>query len=101
MDIPIDATVQCTDGDCGKSTFLLANPITGAVTHFVVKDRNLPGSPVRLVPVERIAEVSRNLIRLNCTRAEVAEMQPFATTHYVEEEVPDPIHPGDQNGRGS
>lgn len=101
MDIPIDAKVQCTDGDCGKSIFVIANPITRAVTHFVVKDRNLPENPVRLVPVEKIAEVSSNLIRLNCTRAEVAEMQLFATMDYVEEEVPDSIYAGDPNNRGS
>ncbi len=54
MDIPIDAKVQCTDGKCGKSTYVIVNPVKRAVTHFVVKDKKLPENPDRLVPVEKI-----------------------------------------------
>ena len=41
-DIPMDAKVQCTDGKCGKSTFVIVNPVKQAVTHFVVKYKKLP-----------------------------------------------------------
>ncbi len=58
MDIPIDAKVQCTDGKCGKSTFVIVNPVKRVVTHFVVKDKKLPENPDRLVPVEKIADIS-------------------------------------------
>jgi sporulation protein YlmC with PRC-barrel domain len=89
MDIPIDAQVQCTDGQCGKSTFVIVNPIKRIVTHFVVKDKYLPENPDRLVPVEKIVDVTSKLIRLDCSRAEVAAMRPFTTTHYVQKGEPD------------
>jgi sporulation protein YlmC with PRC-barrel domain len=89
MDIPIDAQVQCTDGQCGKSTFVIVNPIKRIVTHFVVKDKRFPEDPDRLVPVERIAEISGKQIHLECTRSEVAGMQPFTTTRFVQKEEPD------------
>jgi sporulation protein YlmC with PRC-barrel domain len=77
------AKVQCADGKCGKSTYLIVNPVKRAVTHFVVKDKKLPGSSDRLVPVEKIADTSDGLIRLDCTRAEVAAMPSFTVKHYV------------------
>jgi sporulation protein YlmC with PRC-barrel domain len=92
MDIPINAKVQCTDGRCGKSTHVIVNPVKRAVTHFVVKYKKLPENPDRLVPVETIADISPNLISLSCTRAELAEMQPFTTTRYVEEKVPNSLY---------
>lgn len=88
-DIPMDAKVRCTDGKCGKSTYVIVNPVKKAVTHFVVKYKKLPENPDRLVPVQMIADISANLISLSCTRAELAEMQPFTTTRYVEQKVPD------------
>lgn len=82
-DIPMDAKVQCTDGKCGKSTYVIVNPVKKVVTHFVVKDKKLPGSSDRLVPVEKVTDTSGGLIRLDCTRAEVAAMVPFTVKHYV------------------
>jgi sporulation protein YlmC with PRC-barrel domain len=89
MDIPIDAKVRCNDGWCGKSTFVIVNPVKRMVTHFVVKDKYLPENPDRLVPVEKIVDVTSKLIRLDCSRAEVAAMRPFTTTHYVQKGEPD------------
>ena len=94
-DIPMDAKVQCTDGKCGKSTFVIVNPVKRAVTHFVVKYKKLPDNPDRLVPVEEIADISEGLIKLNCSRAELAEMKPFTTTRFVQERVPDSFFAGD------
>lgn len=89
MDIPMDAKVKCTDGKCGKSTYVIVDPVKQAVTHFVVKYKKLPENPDRLVPVETIADMSQKLISLSCTRAELAEMQPFTTTRFVQKEEPD------------
>ncbi len=88
-DIPMDSKVQCTDGQCGKSTYVIVNPVMKVVTHFVVKYKKLPDNPDRLVPVDKIADISDDLIRLDCTRAEVAEMQPFTTTRLVQKRDPD------------
>jgi sporulation protein YlmC with PRC-barrel domain len=86
--IPIKAKVECTDRPAGKSTHLIADPTTGKLTHFVVKDKKLPGSPDRLVPVEKVADTTGGVIRLNCTRDELVGMPPFTTFHYVQKEVP-------------
>lgn len=94
-DVPMDAKVQCTDGKCGRSTYVIVNPVKKAVTHFVVKYKKLPENPDRLVPVAKIADISANLISLSCNRAELAAMQPFTTTRYVEEKVPDSLYAGD------
>lgn len=87
-DIPINAKVECSDGPCGHSTYLIANPVERRITHFVVKDEMLPGSSDRLVPVDKVADTSGDLIQLNCSRAELAEMKPFTTMHYVKGVAP-------------
>ena len=87
-EIPVNAKVECTDGPCGHSTDLIVNPVQKRITHVVVKDKTLPGSSDRLVPVEQVADTSGGLIRLDCTRAKVAEMQPFTTTQYVKDVIP-------------
>jgi sporulation protein YlmC with PRC-barrel domain len=88
-DIPIDANVQCTDGKCGRSTYIIVNPVKQTVTHFVVKNKDLPENPDRLVPVDKIAQISGDVIQLNCSRAELAEMHPFTTTRFVQKGEPD------------
>lgn len=89
--VPINASVECTDGPCGHSTDLIVNPVQRRITHFVVNDKTLPGPTDRLVPVEQVADTSGSLIRLVCTRAQVAEMQPFTTTQYVKNVTPSNI----------
>jgi sporulation protein YlmC with PRC-barrel domain len=89
LNIPINAQVRCTDGQCGKSSHVIVDPVQDTVTHFVVKDSGLPDNPDRLVSVERIADIGDNVIYLDCTRAELGKMEPFTTTHYVQTEIPD------------
>ena len=38
MEIPLQAQVECTDGLCGRSVYVLINPVTDQVTHLVVKE---------------------------------------------------------------
>lgn len=82
-EIPLEANVECTDGLCGKSAHLIVNPVSRTVTHFVVEDKHLPDEHTRLVPIEHVIDTTHKLIRLNCTRADVGQMQPFITTRYV------------------
>lgn len=84
-DIPLKANVQCSDSPCGKSTNVILNPVTLKVTHVVVEDKKLPGNPTRLVPVAKVASVTSNQITLNCTRDEVAGMDPFVVTRFIQE----------------
>jgi sporulation protein YlmC with PRC-barrel domain len=85
-DIPLNANVECTDGPVGKSTAVIINPIEQRVTHVVVKGDKMPWSRQRLVPVEQVGESSPALIRLNCSRDELAEMDSFVAKRYVQKE---------------
>ena len=88
-EISIKAKVECTDGLCGKTTHLIADPESGKLTHFVVKYKKFPDSPDRLVNVEQVVNTDGEIIHLGCTRDELAAMPPFTTTHYVHKEIPD------------
>ncbi len=85
-DIPLNASVECADGPAGKSLAVIINPIEQKVTHVVVKGDKVPWSRHRLVPVEQVGETNPVLIRLNCSRAELAKMEPFVATRYVQKE---------------
>ena len=83
MDVPAHAKVECTDGPCGESSIIILNPTTREVSHFVVQDKTFPDRDQRLVPVDQVVETSRTLIRLRCTKAELAGMDHFLDSHYA------------------
>jgi sporulation protein YlmC with PRC-barrel domain len=87
MDIPINAEVHCVDGLCGHSTYIVLNPITREMTHLVVKEHHFPHTEF-LVPVELVAESTPHAIHLDCTRAELSQMDPFIKTEFVQSKIP-------------
>jgi sporulation protein YlmC with PRC-barrel domain len=96
MNIPIDAKVECRDGACGRSTNVLVNPVSLTVTHVAIEDKSLPDNPTRLVPMAYVAEVDDDLIKLNCTRADVEKLGPFIVTEMVQQSAPGGANrPGD------
>ena len=38
MEIPLNAQVECTDGVCGRSAFVLIDPVVDQVANLVVKE---------------------------------------------------------------
>lgn len=34
MEIPLNARIECTDDACGRSVFILINPVIDQVTHW-------------------------------------------------------------------
>jgi len=78
--IPIEAKVECADGPCGKSVAVIVHPIQRKVTHVVVDDETTQ----RLVPMDQVADASSDSVRLRCSQAQLAEMDPFVETHYIE-----------------
>lgn len=89
-DIPVEAKVVYADGADAESRGVIVEGGTRKVTHYVVEDETLPWKPYqRLVPVDQVQETSRDLIRLRCTKEEVARMQPFTRTSYVLKKQPD------------
>lgn len=63
----IGAHVDATDGRCGRLTRVILDPGDESLTHLVVE----PGHHkelARLVPVDLVASVEDDLIRLDCTK---------------------------------
>ena len=82
MDLPINAKVSCSDGPCGQSTHLILMPTTEKITHLVISNGLFPETEY-IVPIDRVAESTPQLIRLNCTRAELAKMPVFDRMEFI------------------
>jgi sporulation protein YlmC with PRC-barrel domain len=88
MDIPMNVRVYGTDGECGRSTSLIVNPVTRTVTHLVVREREEPHTE-RLVALKWIDRTSPDTILLSCNREKFGGMKPFVETEYLREALPD------------
>ena len=88
MEIPLNASVECSDGVCGRSEYVLINPVVDQVTHLVVKEDSSPNTEY-IVPVDFVTDTITDTIRLSCTRAELEKMDPFIKTKFIAEAVPD------------
>lgn len=84
-DIPLDAGVQCSDGECGTTMSLVVNPVSRTVTHVAIHDEKLPNSATRLVPSQEVVSVTKDQITLKCTREDVAGMHPFLVDNLVQQ----------------
>jgi len=87
MEIPLNAQVECTDGVCGRSVFVLINPVIDQVTHLVVREGS--SNTEYIVPVDVVSETIVDTIQLHCSKAELEKMDPFIKTEFVEEKVPE------------
>ena len=87
MEIPLRAQVECTDGICGRSVYVLIDPLIDKVTHLVVKADSSPNTEY-IVPMDVISTTIADTIRLRCNKAELELMKPFVKTDFVEEKVP-------------
>jgi sporulation protein YlmC with PRC-barrel domain len=76
------AAVECTDGHAGKLQRLVIDPGTEKVTHLVVESQPHFGIPV-LVPRELVTASDGDTIRLNCTQADLKQMDPFEEVMYT------------------
>ena len=88
-ELPIKAKVECTDGECGQSSYVLINPLTEQLTHLVVRESQGPHTEIS-VPVASVKGVIGGVIQLQCTQAEFAAMAPFIQTEYIKNTVPNP-----------
>lgn len=102
MEIPLNAQVECTDGVCGRSVFVLIDPVRDHVTHLVVKE-NLSPKTEYIVPVDFVTETVGGTIRLRCSKAELQRMDPFTQTQFIQEKVPERYssYGGGMNAMGS
>ena len=87
MEIPLNAQVECTDGVCGQSMYVLINPIGEKITHLVVRE-NISNTEY-MVPIEVVSETIVETIRLHCSKAELEKMEPFIQTTFVKKLITD------------
>ena len=60
MDIPIDVDVKCAGKLCGRSKYLVINPVKEQVTHLVVTEKDFPYIE-RLVSIDEVIESKTRL----------------------------------------
>jgi len=85
MEIPLNAQVECTDGICGRSEYVLIYPLNNQVTHLVVKEDSSPNKEY-IVPVDFVTKTIAETIQLRCSKAELKKMHPFMRTSFIEGE---------------
>lgn len=88
MGIPLQAQVECTDGVCGQSAYVLINPESEQVTHVVVKGAPSPQTEY-VVPVDIVSPTVTDTTKICCSRAELEKLEPFVQTWFVAEQLPD------------
>lgn len=81
-EIPLDAKVVCTDGECGRLSHVIIEEETKKVTHFAVKNSNPLASHEYLVPIEFIITSTPESIQLSCKKREVFRMPAFTEMRY-------------------
>ena len=86
MEIPLNAQVECTDGVCGRSAYVLIDPVSDQVTFLVVREDS--SNKEYIVPVEVVSETIAGTIQLRCSKAKLKKMHPFIKTTFIEEKVP-------------
>ncbi len=64
--LTIGSKVACSDGACGVLSRVVIDPAHRALTHLVVEPEH-GGARGRLVPVELVASVTEDEVRLSCT----------------------------------
>jgi hypothetical protein len=84
VDIPVNVDVYCTDGLCGRSTYVLINPVRQEVTHLVVMEADAPQEE-RVVSTEIVSETTPDMIMLDCTKDQLERMASFNETEYIRE----------------
>ena len=79
----LGARASCTDGFCGEVSRTILDPAARTVTHLVIVPRHHHAEG-RLVPVDLIEETAGE-IRLRCTLAEFARLEPAEEVDLVDD----------------
>lgn len=87
MDIALDAQVRFSEGGAGEITRVVVNPITGEMTHIVVKAKG-SFEVEYLVPVNEISDSTPKDVSLAITLNDLRLMDTFETIHYLSKSGP-------------
>jgi PRC-barrel domain len=77
----IGEDASCTDGACGVIARIIVDPVARAITHLVVEPKH-EHKHGRLVPLSLVETVPGG-IRMNCTKAEFAKLDPAEETQFL------------------
>ncbi|MGG7377396.1 hypothetical protein ACQ7B2_00880, partial [Escherichia coli] len=69
----IGAKARCSDGECGRVTQVVLDPIADTVTHLIVEPEGREGLG-RLVPTS-LVQAGGDHVDLQCTRAEFDNLE--------------------------
>jgi sporulation protein YlmC with PRC-barrel domain len=83
----IGTRASCTDGECGEVRRVVVDPVARTLTHLVVEPEGRLGL-ARLVPLDLVdlvdqADAPGGEIRIRCTLAEFARLDPAEETQFV------------------
>jgi sporulation protein YlmC with PRC-barrel domain len=67
-------SVEATDGLVGKVDELLVDPMTGAITHLVLREGMLWGQKDVTIPVSEIARIEEDTVHLKLSKDEIARL---------------------------
>jgi len=85
MEIPLQAQVECTDGICGRSEFVLMDPLSDKVTNLVVREITFPNTEY-IVPVEAVSETIADTISIAVQQGRIGENAPVCQNHFCRSE---------------
>ncbi len=85
----IGSEVHCTDGDGGRLTRVVLDPVARAITYIVVEPR-LSRHKGHLVPIGRVT-ADADGVHLSCTKAELLTFDEADELQFLPAEIP---HPG-------
>lgn len=98
MNIPMNVDVYCSDGLCGRSSQVIVNPMNKQVTHVVVKEKQAPHMEY-MAPIDQMVDSTPDMIKLRCTMAELATMEPFIHIDTIQNDAKGMGYPTEQLGR--
>jgi sporulation protein YlmC with PRC-barrel domain len=87
MELPLGVQVHCTDGRCGRSTYVILNPTNDEITHLVVRERQ-PSRIEHLVPVSWVATSAAEVILLGHTKKEFLNLEQFNQKEFIYTDLP-------------
>ena len=87
MELPLGVEVHCTDGRCGRSTYIILNPAIDQVTHLVVRERQ-PSRVEHMVPISWVTTSAAEVIVLGRTKDEFLNLEQFNQKEFIYTDLP-------------
>jgi sporulation protein YlmC with PRC-barrel domain len=88
QELAVGAAVEGTDGELGRLTDVIVDPVRRRVTHVVVREQTA-GARTFVVPVDKITAATRGTVRVACSFAELRRLPEFRVTRFVPATAPE------------